>query len=212
MTEMPAPPLTSLAEKVFPQHTAIIAIDLQRDFMLPGLFSDRIGQDISAMPALAKRIATFLDVARGNKVRIIHVRADYAPKFMSPPMWERLRRHGVDPYCQPGTEGIEFFPGLEPPAGEEVITKHRFDAFFGTDLDDRLRDSGIRTVIVLGVATHCCVDATARHAYFLDYYVVFGSDLTGGADSAMTEATLRTMEQCFGVVATSEEIAEAWSG
>jgi hypothetical protein len=36
------------------------------------------------------------------------------------------------------------------------------------------------TAIVLGVATHCCVDATARNAYFLDYHVVFGSDLTGG--------------------------------
>jgi nicotinamidase-related amidase len=65
---------------------------------------------------------------------------------------------------------------------------------------------------VLGVATHCCVDATARHAYFLDYHVVFGSDLTGGAHPAMMEATLRTMEQCFWVVATSDEIAEAWSG
>jgi nicotinamidase-related amidase len=79
-------------------------------------------------------------------------------------MGERLRRHGVDPYCQPGTEGIEFFPGLEPPAGEEVITKHRFDAFFGTDLDDRLRSWGIRTVIVLGVATHRCARWTSASA------------------------------------------------
>jgi nicotinamidase-related amidase len=61
------------------------------------------------------------------------------------------------------------------------------------------------------VATHGCVDSTARHAYFLDYYVVFGSELSAGADAMATQSTLKTMDQCFGVCASGTEIEEAWA-
>jgi nicotinamidase-related amidase len=206
----PTDVLSNLAEKVRPEHTSVLVIDMQRDFMCPGLFSNRLGQDVSDMPLLAGRVAEFLDEARTAGVPIVHVRADYAPEWMSGPMWERLWRHHLDPYCQPGTEGIQFYPGLEPREGEPVITKHRFDAFFDTDLDSLLRSTGTRTVVLAGVATHCCVDATARHAYFLDYYVVLGRDLTGGPSATVAEATFETMDKCFGVVAYADEIVKTW--
>jgi ureidoacrylate peracid hydrolase len=204
--------LRGLAAKVAPEHTAVLVIDMQNDFMAPELFSSRLGQDVTDMPELASRVMAFLEVARSHRVPVIHVRADYGREWMSGPMWERLERRGLHPYCQPGTFGFDFYPGLEPKDDERLVTKHRFDAFFGTELDLWLRGAGIQTVIVIGVATHCCVDATARHAYFLDYYVIVGRDLTGGPSREVMEAMFETMDQCFGEVATAEQISQAWSG
>ncbi len=73
-----------------------------------------------------------------------------------------------------------------------------------------LRGAGVKTVIVIGVATHCCVDATARHAYFLDYYVVVGRDLTGGPSAEIVSATFETIDKCFGEVAAAAEIGASW--
>jgi ureidoacrylate peracid hydrolase len=204
--------LHGLGEKIRPEHTAVLVVDMQNDFMVPELFSNNLGQDVSDMPELASRVTAFLDGARKRRVMIVHIRADYGPEWMTAPMWERLERHSLAPYCQPGTFGFEFYPGLEPAEGERLITKHRFDAFFGTELDMLLRSAGIKTVIVIGVATHCCVDATARHAYFLDYYVVVGNDLTGGPSPAIMDATFETIDKCFGVVASAGDIAAAWAG
>ncbi|SOD74882.1 nicotinamidase-related amidase [Jatrophihabitans sp. GAS493] len=202
--------LLTAEEKLDPRHTAVIVIDMQQEFTLPGFFSDRIGQNISDAAGVASRLGDLLTAARDAGVMVAHVHADYAPQHMSGPMWERLVRHGREPYCQHGTQGFEPYPGFEPLPGEPVVIKHRFDAFFETDLHAILQAREIRTVVITGVATHVCVDSTARHAYFLDYYVVFGEDLTGGADAETTAATLATMRQCFGVCATGGEIAEVW--
>ncbi|HYC81699.1 MAG TPA: isochorismatase family cysteine hydrolase [Solirubrobacterales bacterium] len=205
--------LTTLEEKVDPAHTAVVVIDMQRDFTARGMFGDKLGLDISPMEALAERLRGFLADARAAEVPVIHVMSRYDPTYMSEPMHERLHRLGLPRYCLSGTEGIEFHEGLEPEAGETVVVKHRFDAFHGTDLHVVLAALGIKTVILAGVAVHACVDSTARHAYFLDYYVVFGSDLTGGAPTAAVhEMTLDSINSFFGVTATAEEIAATWRG
>jgi biuret amidohydrolase len=81
-----------------------------------------------------------------------------------------------------GTKGVEIFSGLAPAAGEHIIKKHRYSAFFGTDLDLILREWGITTVIISGTTTENCCHATARDAMFNNYKVVFLSDATGSFD------------------------------
>ena len=71
--------------------------------------------------------------------------------------------------------------------------------------------SGIRTLILAGVAVQGCVDSTARHAYFNGYYVVLGADLTGGASPTVHDVTLDSMQLMFGVTAPGPEIVEAWT-
>jgi ureidoacrylate peracid hydrolase len=202
--------LTELHEKVDPRHTAILVIDMQKDFTTPGCFWDSLGQDVSEAGALADRLLDFLEVARGHGVRIVHVSANYDPEYMNEPMHERLHRHGVGRYCQSGTRGIEFHDGLEPRPGESIVVKHRFDAFFDTELHLLLQAAGVKTVITTGVAVHGCVDSTTRHAYFLGYYTVFGEDLTGGAPADVHWMTLDSMRLMFGVTATADEIVAAW--
>ena len=81
-----------------------------------------------------------------------------------------------------GTAGVEIFPDLAPRVGEHVIKKHRYSAFFGTDLDIILRGWGIETVIMSGTTTENCCHATARDAMFRNYRVVFLSDATATFD------------------------------
>ena len=75
-----------------------------------------------------------------------------------------------------------IFSGLAPAPGEHVIKKHRYSAFFATDLDLILREWGITTVIISGTTTENCCHATARDAMFHNYKVVFLSDATGTFD------------------------------
>jgi ureidoacrylate peracid hydrolase len=202
---------TTLEEKVDPRHTAVLVIDMQKDFTTSGCFWDELGQlDAAAMEGVVDRLVGFLDAAREHGVPVVHVMANYDPQYMNEPMHERLYRHGIGRYCQSGTVGIEFHEGLEPLPGERVVVKHRFDAFFDTELDVLLESRGVRSLIMTGVAVHGCVDSTSRHAYFKGYYVVFGADLTGGASPEVHQMTLDSMELMFGVTATADEIVDAW--
>lgn len=202
--------LTTLEEKVAPSHAAVVVIDCQHEFIDDGGFWDQLGQDVSEAKVVANRIADFLEEARRHGVRIVHVRAVYDRHHMSDPMVERLHRHGSRLYCQSDDPASGFYDRLEPRPGEPEVIKHRFDAFYDTELDLILRAWGIKSVIVTGLVTHGCVDSTARHAYFNGYYVVFPPDLTGGASPEVKRATVETMNVMFGVTPSVEEIVAAW--
>jgi nicotinamidase-related amidase len=203
--------LTTLEEKIDPRHAAVLVIDMQKDFTTRGCFWDELGQlDAEAMESMATRLRHFLDAAREQGVAVVHVTANYDPEYMNGPMHERLYRHGIGRYCQSGTVGIEFHEGLEPLPGEPHVVKHRFDAFYDTELDVLLQSRGIRSLIMTGVATHGCVDSTSRHAYFKGYYVLFGADLTGGASADVQQMTLDSIDLMFGISATADEIVAAW--
>ena len=202
--------LTSLEEKVAPGNAAILVIDMQNDFTQPGGFCDKLGIDISPMIELGHRLERFLNIAREQNIMIVHIHAIYDKKYMSAPMHERLYRHKIDPYCQSGTDGVLPHPGLEPNSNEPIIIKHRFDAFYDTELDIVLKTAGIKSIIATGVATQACVDSTCRHAYFKGYYVVSPSNLTGGANRKQLEAVNQTMDQAFGITTTDQEIIDAW--
>jgi ureidoacrylate peracid hydrolase len=203
--------LETLDEKVSPKHTAVIVIDMQHEFIDEGGFWDELGQDTSETKAVADRIASFLDEARKRGVKVVHVRAIYDPKYMNDPMFERLHRHGSRLYCQSDDPASGFYAGLEPREGEPEVVKHRFDAFYDTELELMLRAWGIKTVILTGLVTHGCVDSTARHAYFNGFYVVFPPDLTGGASPEVKRVTVESMNVLFGVTPSADEIVSCWA-
>jgi ureidoacrylate peracid hydrolase len=202
--------LTTVAEKVAPQHAAVVVIDCQHEFIAEGGFWDELGQDVSETKVVAGRIAAFLERARDHGVRIVHARAIYDRHHMNDPMFERLHRHGSRLYCQSDDPASRFYNGLEPRPGEPEGVKHRFDAFDDTELDMILRAWRVKTVILAGLVTHGCVDSTARHAYFNGYYVVFPPDLTAGASEEVKRVTVESINVMFGVTPSADEIVTAW--
>jgi ureidoacrylate peracid hydrolase len=94
-------------------------------------------------------------------------------------IWEPIAKHAALVDNEPG---IDIYSAVKPEKGEIIVKKHRYSAFFGTDLDMILRRRKVETVAITGVTTENCCHATARDAMFHDYRVAFISDATGTFD------------------------------
>lgn len=165
-------------DTIDPGTAALIVVDMENDFVLPGApFAVEAAQKV--LPKLKEVIG----YCRRVGIRVIYTthvhRSDGSDMGRFADIYPSIaNRVGlVD-----GTSGVEICSEIAPEKGEVIIKKHRYSAFYGTDLDVILRGQGIETVIVSGVTTEDCCHATARDAMFRDYGVVFLSDCTGTYD------------------------------
>ena len=163
---------------VNPKTTALLVIDMENDFVAPGApFEVKAAQKI--MPTLKKLIG----FCRQSGIKVIYTTHVHRPDGSDMGRFADIYPAIVDRVgLVDGTKGIEIFDEIAPQAGEIVIKKHRYSAFFGTDLNMVLRGQGVDTVVVAGVTTEDCCHATARDAMFQDYKVLFLSDCTGTYD------------------------------
>ena len=97
-------------------------------------------------------------------------------------------------------------------SSERVVIKHRYSAFINTDLNTVLKARGIQSILVCGVATNVCVETTARDGYMYDYYVTMIDDCSAAYDAKLHMSTLENIRRHFGLVASSHQIIESWSG
>jgi ureidoacrylate peracid hydrolase len=114
--------------------------------------------------------------------------------------------------CREGSWGAEFYEGISPLPSERVVIKHRYSAFINTDLNTVLKARGIQSVLVCGVASNVCVETTARDGYMYDYYVTMIDDCSAAYDARLHMGTLENIRRHFGLVASSHQIIETWSG
>jgi nicotinamidase-related amidase len=211
--------LTDLAELVDPAHTALVVIDMQRDFIEPyGLFGT-LGIDLSMYAKTRPRLATVLGAARMTDTTVVHLQNTALPDRMSDSLAQirfNLRMHkdarrNQPPlrYTIPGTPGHDFAPDFAPLQNELVVRKYRSSGFWGTNLDMLLRSNGIKTVVVGGCTTEGCVESTARDAMFNDFYVVIAEDCVASDDKAQHEASMLLMRHRFDMAA-GDEIQRIW--
>jgi ureidoacrylate peracid hydrolase len=209
--------LTTLKDKVAPRHAALLLVDMQNDFCAEGGAMHREGRDMSLVQAMVPRLERLLESARGAGVHVIWIRNVYntPPNHYLSEVWleqAKRRRKGCYieiPVCEAEAWNGDFY-GVRPTPDEAIVTKHRYGAFEGTDLDLVLRSKGVRTVIMTGVATNVCVETTARQAFLRDYYVVFTSDCTATFSKQQHEAALWNIDQFFGEVVDSEQVMACW--
>ena len=203
--------LTDLAQKVAIAHTVVVVIDMQNDFCSEGGFLAQRGTDMTAIRSLIPRLQQFLDRARQKNVTIVFIQMVIGEEDISSPMRERLIRIGVkNRSCVKGSWGAEFASGFQPKANEMVIKKTRYSAFINTDLDRRLRDMGMVTLIITGVATNICVESTARDGFMLDYYIVVPNDLVACGNERLHEDSLFNLDRYFATITSSAEILRVW--
>jgi ureidoacrylate peracid hydrolase len=209
--------LRTLAQKVQPDHAAVLIVDVQNDFCAEGGAMQSEGRDISMAQAMVPRLTGFLDAARSARVPLVWIRSVFNndPNWYLSEVWleqATRRRNGLyveRPVCQRDAWNGDFYQ-LRPRPDEVIVTKNRYGSFEGTDLDLVLRSRRIRTVVMTGVTTNVCVETTARQAFLKDYYVVFTSDCTAAYAQSDHEATLRNIDNYFGQVVRSDEVVACW--
>ena len=142
--------LKTLAEQVDPGVAALLVIDMQNDFCHPEGVSGKRGRDLSMTTEMAPRLEEFVASCRRVGLAVVFVQTIHYPWTDSPSWVRRLDKDGGDSVCRPGCWGTEFYRGLQPSEGDIVITKHRYSAFLGTDLDLILRSRGVRSLFISG--------------------------------------------------------------
>jgi ureidoacrylate peracid hydrolase len=210
--------LSTLNDKVDTRHAALLLVDVQNDFCAEGGAMHREGRDVALVQDMVPRLERLLEAARSAGVACVWIRNVYntGPNHYLSEVWleqAKRRRNGAYvqyPVCEPDAWNGDFYR-VRPRPDEVIVTKHRYGAFEGTDLDLVLRSKGIRTVIMTGTATNVCVETTARQAFLRDYYVVFTSDCTATFSQAEHDAALRNIDQFFGQVVASQDVMACWS-
>jgi nicotinamidase-related amidase len=210
---------TELRELVDPAHTALLLIDMQRDFIEPDGAFARLGVDVSMYSESRPVLAGLLQDARRTSVLVIHIQNTALPDRMSDSPAQirfNLRMHSEHRangaplrYTAPGTPGHDFVAELAPLPDELIVPKYRSSAFFGTNLDMLLRSNGIKTVVIGGCTTEGCVESTARDAMFSDLYVVIASDGVASDDREQHDASMLLMRHRFDL-ASAVEISGVW--
>lgn len=206
-----------------PAVTALVIIDMQRDFLEPGGFGDALGNDVSLLRAAIGPTAAVLAAARRAGMLVVHTREGHRPDLSDlPPAKHRrgnfpTRIGDAGPMGRilvRGEAGHGIIPELAPIAGEPVIDKPGKGAFFATDLEAILRGRAVDRLIVCGVTTEVCVHTTVREANDRGFDCLVLSDCTGSYFPEFHVAALamiRAQGGIFGWVAPSSALLEALS-
>jgi nicotinamidase-related amidase len=166
-------------------RTALVIIDMQRDFLEPGGFGESLGNDVSLLAAAVDPCRELLACARAAGMLVIHTREGHHPDLSDAPPAKLARgspsaRIGdagpMGRILIRGEPGHDIIPALAPVAGEIVIDKPGKGAFHATDLGARLATHGIDTLLVCGVTTEVCVHTTVREANDRGYRCVVVAD------------------------------------
>ena len=168
--------------------TALMIIDMQRDFVMPGGFGEALGNDVTSLWSAVQPIKNMLEAARRIGMRAIHTREGHRPDLSDCSPSKLMRGRGAKKIGDMGPmgrilvrgeAGHDIVPELAPQPGEVVIDKPGKGAFFATDLDLVLHNRRIESLIVCGVTTEVCVTTTVREANDRGYECVVLSDCVG---------------------------------
>lgn len=201
--------------------TALILIDMQRDFLLPGGFGESLGNDVSRLLEVVPPLAALLAAARAAGVMVIHTREGHQPDLSDcpPAKLERgapSKRIGdAGKYGRiliRGEYGHDIVDELAPIDGEIVIDKPGKGAFYATELSAVLTEAGITQLLVTGVTTEVCVHTTTREANDRGYECLVVSDCVGSYFPEFQRVGLEMIKAqggIFGWVAASPEVIAA---
>ncbi len=189
-------------QKIQPYNTALLVIDMERDFVDEGAVQETPGG--RALIPTINRLAVW---AREQGLPVIFTyemhradRSDYGIELEYDPV-----------HCLEGSAGCELASALEVRDSDyRIVGKRRYDAFLGTDLDLLLRSKKVENLICCGVTTHVCVMSTVFTARNLDYRVLLARDAVAAVSPDHQAAALLCMSDVFAYITTSADVTTLW--
>jgi nicotinamidase-related amidase len=181
---------------------ALLVIDMQKFFLDPASPTFTCG----GLPIMSN-VASLIKAFRNANRPVIYTRHVHHPDGIDAGImkwwWEGM--------CLEGSPESEVADEIAPLPGEKQVLKHRYSAFYNTDLETVLRCQGITDVVMAGIMTNMCCESTARDAYFRDYRVFFLADSTGSVTEEMHKASLLNLAFGFAHITTAAEILQSFS-
>jgi biuret amidohydrolase len=210
---MSIPSALELAEMIDPGRSALVVVDVQQDFAGAGGAMARMGADLSGVEAVIDNVESLLAAARTAGVCVAFARVLSSPHTDSDALKTLNARRGLAPsaleICREGERGSDYYR-VGPLAGEIEVSKRLFSAFHGADLDQRLRERKVDTLVLTGLTTNCCVDATARDAFHLNYNVFVVSDATAAYGAETQRQALAALAQTCCLILETAEVQSSW--
>ncbi|GFM27493.1 cysteine hydrolase family protein [Novosphingobium sp. PY1] len=196
-----------------PASTALVVVDIQKDFAAADGLAGTFGVDLEPIEMVIDRIEALIAAARKAGVTVAFMRVVTRPETDSTALKTLMARRGSaggEAICRADHPGADYYR-LYPEAGDIEIEKLLFDSFHGTDFDDQLKVRGIETLVMTGVTTECCVDSTARGAFHRGYNVFVVSDACAAYEPDLHIASLKVMQKNLALLTTCGDLMEAWS-
>jgi len=181
------------------EKSALLVIDMQNFFLNSSSPTFTCG-GLAILPTLKQLIRVF----RGANRPVIYTCHVHHPDHIDAGImewwWEGM--------CIEGSEESKVHKEIAPFPKEKVIFKHRYSAFYNTDLETVLRSLKVEDLVISGIMTNLCCESTARGAYYRDYRVFFLADGTGSVNEEMHLASLLNLAFGFAFVTTADEISQ----
>lgn len=203
------------------EDTAVIVIDMQRDFLSDDGYFASLGEDNSQLQRVIQPGKSLLDNLRKLDLLTIHTRESHRPELVDVNNNKHLKANlkGATVGSQGplgrllvrGEYGCDFHDDFVPKAGEIVIDKPGNSAFYATDLEHILRVKNIKNIILFGVTTDVCVSSTMREANDRGYDCVLVENCSAAATNELHQSVLRGLEResgIFGAYCTSDMLAQ----
>lgn len=196
-----------------PSATALVVIDMQRDFLAHDGYFARQGYDPSRLRAILPVLSRLIDGCRAAGIRIIHTRQGYRADLADMTPYEKWRRRerGLQGALLRSNPGFQLVPELEVRDEDIIVDKTCNSAFTHTDFEHILRAQGITHLLLSGCTTDVCVHTTLREACDRNFQCLTIADACASGDAYAHEAALHmvTVEfGVFGVLADSHAVLE----
>ena len=204
-----------------PATTALLVIDMQRDFLEPGGFGEMLGNDVARLRRVVAPTRRVLEAFRARGLPVIHTREGHRADLGDCPPSKRRRgrlatgigdRGPMGRILVRGEPGHAIVPELAPAPGEPVVDKPGKGAFYATDLEALLRGLGVQSLVVSGVTTEVCVQTTVREANDRGYECLVLEDCVASYFPELHAAALAMVKAqggIFGWVGRSDSLLRA---
>ncbi len=205
------------------ERTALVVVDMQNSFVSKGGMFDLAGFDIAGSAPVIEVNRRLLAASRKAAIKVVYLMMAFEPDLSdagdpSSPAYHkelalrmmRNRPELAGKLLVEGSWDAAIVEALAPLPGERVIRKTRYDGFCRTELDAHLRAESIRYLLFTGVATNVCVESTARHAFFNEFWPILVADaMNNSGPDFNRQATLWNFEHTLGWVTRSEAVIAA---
>lgn len=205
------------------KRTALIVIDMQNAFVKKGGMLDLWGYDIAPCQKIVDPIKKIISATRANGMKIIYTVHQYSPDLRESggpdlSIWYKastitdLRKHPEwrDKLQIRGTWGADIIEELKPQEVDIVLEKHRYSAFYQTNLDTILKTFDLKYLLFTGIATNICVEASIRDAFYNGYFPILIPNACANVGPPFTQdATVFNVTLCYGWVISTENLIKS---